>query len=163
MTIYLSYSYNGRKWFDYTIGDVITLPNVGDKVYFAARGNATNTQISSGARLTRRFVTTGTIAASGNIMSLVKNDPTGWDVQIGTRCFLNLFSSAGITSAPDLPGTKLANYCYQSMFSGCTQLRKVPSILPSTAGYTSMYYGMFSNCQLIEEAPEIMLSSSNYQ
>lgn len=36
-------SYDAQTWEDYTEKTVITLQNVGDKVYFAARGTSVNT------------------------------------------------------------------------------------------------------------------------
>ena len=159
-----SISYDGNIWQDYTEGDVITLANVGDKVYFAARGDTVNTQMSSGTRALRRFNMTGSVAASGNIMSLVKNDPTGWDVQIGVRCFYQLFyNSTSLTTAPELPGTKLNTHVYYQMFNGCSSLRTGPSILPCTTSYSNMYYYMFNQCSLLEKAPEIMLIENSAQ
>ena len=44
-----------------------------------------------------------------------------------------------------LPATILAEYCYVSMFGGCTSLTKVPK-LPATTLVDYCYNGMFNDC-----------------
>ena len=161
-TAYFAISYDGQTWQDYTEETVITLQNVGDKVYFAARGNSVNTQMSSGARYIRGFTTTGAIAASGNVMSLVKNDPIGWqNIQLGEYCFARLFYQNNITTAPELPATLLEHHCYQLTFGVNSKLKTPPTILPCTSCYSNMYHQMFYNCSNLETAPEIMLTTNN--
>ena len=51
----------------------------------------------------------------------------------------------GFTSAPELPATTLANYCYYYMFEGCTGLTSAP-ILPATTLTEGCYQYMFLRC-----------------
>ena len=50
-----------------------------------------------------------------------------------------------LTTAPSLPATTLANYCYSNMFSGCTSLTTAPS-LPATTLANGCYSNMFKGC-----------------
>jgi hypothetical protein len=51
----------------------------------------------------------------------------------------------GLTTAPELPATTLANSCYSHMFSGCTGLTTAPELPATTlAGYCYQY--MFRDC-----------------
>ena len=51
----------------------------------------------------------------------------------------------GLTTAPELPATSLAESCYSDMFSGCTGLTTAPE-LPATSLAESCYSDMFSGC-----------------
>jgi hypothetical protein len=53
-----------------------------------------------------------------------------------------MFSSSGITEAPDLPATTLANGCYFYMFNACKSLTKV-SDLPALSLMEYSYSNMF--------------------
>ena len=50
-----------------------------------------------------------------------------------------------LTTAPALPATALANYCYIDMFAGCTSLTTAPE-LSATDLAEGCYSGMFQNC-----------------
>ena len=50
-----------------------------------------------------------------------------------------------LTSAPNLPATTLADYCYNGMFQDCTNLTSAPD-LPATTLATECYYWMFNGC-----------------
>ena len=55
------------------------------------------------------------------------------------------YGCSSLTSAPELPATALAQYCYYSMFSDCTSLTTAPE-LPATTLATGCYSYMFQNC-----------------
>ena len=46
-----------------------------------------------------------------------------------------------LVSAPELPATTLANYCYQHMFNGCTNLNYIKAMFTTTPSdtYTSSW------------------------
>ena len=61
-------------------------------------------------------------------------------------CYEYMFSRCtGLTTAPALPATTLAQSCYQGMFYGCTKLTTAPA-LPATTLTTSCYDSMFMDC-----------------
>lgn len=69
--------------------------------------------------------------------------------------FIYLFDGCKVlTSAPDLPGTTLAEDCYYFMFQNCTSLKVAPA-LPATELANDCYCGMFYGCTSLETAPEL--------
>ena len=145
------YSTDGTNWSVFTPGTTtITLANVGNKVYF--RGD--NTTISESTNIYYRFVMSGKIAASGNIMSLL--DKTCKSRTISNKfCYYRMFyNCTSLTTAPVLPATTLANHCYFNMFYGCTSLTTAPA-LPATTLADYCYYRMFYNCTSLTTAPSL--------
>lgn len=61
-------------------------------------------------------------------------------------------------NAPELPTTKLANFCYDSMFKGCTSLTTAPEL--STSELANFYcYNMFKGCTSLKNKPALIESS----
>ena len=145
----LEYS-TGGAWATYTIGTEITLTSAGDYIKF--RGD--NSTFGTTATDYYQFVMSGTIGASGNVMSLV--DSTCKLLTIPCDfCFRSLFSACtSLTTAPSLPATTLASYCYRGMFYGCTGLTTAPA-LPATTLVTECYRSMFQNCTSLTSAPSL--------
>ena len=50
-----------------------------------------------------------------------------------------------LTTAPALPATTLAEYCYAQMFSGCSELTTAPTLPAETLAF-GCYNEMFSGC-----------------
>ena len=145
------YSTNGTNWSEFIPETTtITLANVGNKVYF--RGD--NTTVSESDSIYHKFVMSGKIAASGNIMSLL--DKTCQSTTISNAyCYLNMFQNCtSLTTAPALPATTLANNCYLYMFNGCTSLTTAPA-LPATVMANNCYLNMFQNCTSLTTAPAL--------
>ena len=94
------------------------------------------------------FRFTGQLAASGNVMSLVDYR------ELTPFCFSNLFFGAtGLMTAPELPATNLAPYCYHRMFAG-TSIASAPE-LPATALAKGCYLRMFAECPNLTTTPEL--------
>lgn len=83
----LETSEDGSSWSDYTVGGTLTLADVGDKVYMRAKNE--NSKFSKDGSNYYKFVMTGTIAASGNMQSLLKADCSRTDAP--SYCFGRLF------------------------------------------------------------------------
>lgn len=169
----------GQTWTPFVVGSTtITLPNIGDKVYFAA-GEGGNSTICSSEGY-NEFDMTGRIAASGDVTSLLDADSSSQTIQ-NSLCFVGLFSNctslttapklpstvlseacyaemfidcSSLVSAPELPATTLAANCYNSMFRGCTSLVLAPE-LPAMTLAPSCYYDMFAGCASLISAPEL--------
>ena len=140
---------NGSTWNDYTFGNTILLPNIGDNVMFRGINNSFSTSFDNYINC----IMVGTLAASGDITSLLNG--IGGDVELSACCFINLFKQCtSLTQAPSLPSTTLADYCYSEMFGGCTSLTQAPS-LPATTLASSCYSGMFRFCTLLTQAPSL--------
>ncbi len=115
----LEYSKDGLTWTAFEFGSTTVDLADGEKVYLCGD----NTSFSAGTSSNFfYFIMTGSIAASGNVMSLL--DKTCASTAIpSVNCFSKLFVGCTVlTSAPPLPATTLAKECYAAMFSGCTKL-----------------------------------------
>ena len=133
----LEYSTDGGvNWSDYPRNIRMTLANVGDKVGIRTKSDRN--------AIGYTFYLSGRIAASGNIMSLLKNDGD-LDTIPSNNCFIGLFEDCiALTSAPELPATTLTRNCYQYMFDGCTSLVNPPSELPALSVPFAAYGDMFA-------------------
>jgi hypothetical protein len=133
-------------WTPYTINTVLTLTNIGDCVQF----QNTLEELSKSTSNYVKFVMSGKIAATGNIMSMLN-----YIDECKTDCFANLFNGcSSLTTAPTLPATNLAQSCYEYMFYGCRSLTTAPT-LPATNLTKWCYQYMFSSCRSLTVAPEL--------
>ena len=142
-------STDGINWSIFTPGTTtITLANIGDKVYF--RGD--NTTVSESTSIYYKFVMSGKIAASGNIMSLL--DKTCQSTTISNNyCYCYMFNGCtSLTTAPTLLAATLAINCYRGMFIGCTSLTTAPA-LPAATLASSCYRDMFQDCTSLQVYP----------
>lgn len=148
----LEYKFNDGDWTAYTIGQNITLANVGDKVQMRAVATG-NSRMGIDFNNYHNFVMTGKIAASGNVQSVL--DQTMSRMDVPTYCYYYMFHSCtSLTQAPELPATTLADSCYSWMFSICTSLTQVPE-LPAKTLAKHCYFYMFSDCTSLTQAPEL--------
>ena len=150
----LEYSVNNSEWASVAIGTEI--PFGGAKGDLRLRGiNPKGTAIYWGSYSTITFTDpTVNVACTGDIRTLLDwRNYNIVDTQNARFCSLFLNCSV-LTSAPELPATTLANYCYQAMFNGCTNLTSAPE-LPATTLELECYRGMFQGCTSLTAAPEL--------
>ena len=96
------------------------------------------------------FAMTGSIAASGNAMSMLN-----FIDEVPANGFRYLFSGcSALTKAPELPATKLRNNSYLGMFDGCSNLKEAPD-LPAKTIPQCAYMLMFNYCTSLEKGPYI--------
>ena len=80
--------------------------------------------ISESWSIYKTFNITGSIAASGNIMSLLNFSDT-----LPDYAFLRLFNECTpLTSAPELPAATLTPWCYAQMFYACSKLNYIKAM-----------------------------------
>ena len=140
-------STDGINWTAYTFGTDINLA-AGDSVFF--KGNY-HGSIDNYAR----FVMSGKIRASGNIMTLTDGDNPTLSLAGKDFCFYRLFYNCeALISAPELPATTLAKGCYFDMFNTCTSLMNAPA-LPAETLAEECYVRMFQNCLSLTETPAL--------
>ena len=152
----LEYSNDLVEWteFDFRTQPTIELAKAGDKVYFRNADDGVAAGFSLSSHGYYAFNMSGSIAASGNIMSLIDKSCASTTIPCA-NCFYGLFENCtSLTSAPELPATTLAEYCYTAMFSGCTKLVTAPT-LPATTLSESCYHSMFEGCTKLAAAPEL--------
>ena len=80
--------------------------------------NTNNNQLSVNTNNYVRFIMTGTITAAGNIQSMLN-----YSTSCSDYCYYSMFRGcSSLTVAPELPATTLATGCYHSMFYDCKNL-----------------------------------------
>ena len=137
---------NSGEWFTWNTSVPISLA-YGDKLYLKSDDTK---PMAEGYNIYKYFVMTGQIYAYGNIMSLLNFSDTLPDF-----AFLRLFNECtALTSAPELPATKLSEACYYGMFYGCTTLETVHE-LPATKLKDSCYFDMFNGCTSLTTTPAL--------
>jgi hypothetical protein len=158
----LEYSTDTSDWMNMDTTTIITLENIGDKVYIRGVLIDNNSNVSGETGCTQ-FKMTGKISASGNCNSIWnKNDIKS---QLKEYCGWKMFyNCTSLTSAPDLPSEELSTGCYLAMFSGCTSLSIAPKFLATKTAVRccqSMFYG----CTSLLSAPELpnSLSTGSYR
>ena len=144
-------------WEKYTAGDVITLANRNDKVYF--RGSRSQQDFDNYIQ----FNITGKLSACGNINSLLSHDEsiyknitdyTTFETANGQTFYRLFFNQTSLydVSSLKLSTNKLSITCYGDMFFGCTSLINAPE-LPATILSDGCYMSMFCNCTSLNQAP----------
>ena len=80
-------------------------------------------------------------------------------------CYYGMFEMCyNLVNAPALPAETLAVQCYDNMFNGCKNLKTAPTLSATTLA-SQCYHSMFSNCTNLESAPELpatVLASNCY-
>ena len=138
------------EWQNYTLGTTINLANIDDWVEM--RNLGLQTTLNNTSSDYHQFVMTGKISASGNIQYLL--DKTGELLSVTGYCYYQLFyGCTSLTTAPKLPATTLADWCYAAMFRN-TSITTAPA-LPATTLTYACYNGMFMDCASLTTAPAL--------
>ena len=150
----LEYSVNDGAWKTLVADEEI--PFGGDNGTLRLRGtnNSKGTATTTTIRSTIEFGKNTEVACEGDIRTLI-DYKTYKTVETNNALFCYLFAGCEVlTSAPDLPATKLADYCYCGMFHSCTKLQTAPK-LSATKLASGCYQSMFVGCSELQEAPEL--------
>ena len=141
----IGYSKDGATFTKWNAGENVTL-NAGEYIYVHNKTEI----LSKDSRCKLWFVMSGSIAASGNVMSMLD-----FAEEVPTYGFYSLFGGcSALTSAPELPAKTISNNSYQRMFSGCSNLKEAPD-LPATSVPEHAYSMMFNACTSLEKGPYI--------
>ena len=158
----LQYSVNNGKWENVVVDKEVTFGGTNGNLRLRGtnhKGTADGFDWYSTITFTDPTVD---VACTGDIRTLLD-----WRiyniVETNNAMFCSLFNGCSVlTSAPELPATKLAEDCYYQMFSGCTNLTAAPE-LPATTLENSCYRGMFWSCTKLTSAPELPATTlANY-
>ena len=142
----LEYSVNGGNWTPVVAYEEVNFG--GDNGTLRLRGK-NHSGTSSENCIARSFITftkeNVPVACTGDIRTLLD-----WEkyktVNTENARFYGLFKDCkALTSAPELPATKLASKCYSYMFKGCTNLKTAPALPAETLVYYC-YHIMFQDC-----------------
>ena len=154
----LEYSVNNGDWATVEAGTKV--PFGGDKGDLRLRGTNTNGTADGQTLISTIEFTEANVnvACTGDIRTLL--DWRNYNkVETGNARFCGLFYNCSVlTSAPELPATKLADFCYSQMFSNCTNLVSAP-VLPATTLADFCYYYMFNNCKKLSTVTMLAIES----
>lgn len=156
-TTSLQYSLDGRSWSTFDYNTTISLAT-GESAY--VRG--VNEAMAYNSTSYNYFVMTGSVEASGNVMSLIYGSRCDKFFVINSRyCFCRLFyNCTSLVTPPELPATTLNNIgIYFQAFQGCTSLTSVPD-LPALDLPQNSYYMMFAGCTSLTSAPTLPATSA---
>ena len=151
---YLDIMETFEKWKVWT-GSKIDAFNIGtpDDPQYCIAVRGMNNYITNHSFHHRWTITGSNVECEGNIMSLINWERVSMYSIMGiyrTGCFAYMFSGCtALTTAPELPATKLSDYCYAQMFQDCTNLTGIPA-LPAITLANQCYAGMFSGCTRIK-------------
>ena len=155
---YFEYSVGGGKWtkFTSTISDENAVAFGGANGNLRLRGKSSKgTSTKTQCYSTIKFTTSNSpVQCTGDIRTLIdyKNYAT---TSTNDASFISLFKdNTQLTSAPELPATTLADYCYSKMFLRCTSRASAP-VLPATTLANGCYLAMFNGCSALTTAPEL--------
>lgn len=150
----LEYSVNNGDWA--TVEADTEVPFGGENGDLRLRGTNPNGTAKDWYKTSTITFTDPTVdvACTGDIRTLLD-----WRiyniVETNNARFCYLFNGCSVlTSAPELPATTLADYCYQRMFEGCTSLKTAP-ILPAENLARKCYSDMFDGCTSLVKAPAL--------
>ena len=151
----LQYSVNNGDWNDVVADKVVEFG--GDKGDLRLRGkdNLSGTAGSNSiAYSTITFGKTVDVACTGDIRTLLDYENYENVATESARFSYLFYNCTQLTSAPNLPATKLADRCYSNMFYGCINLKTVPT-LPAMKMFSGGYRSMFQGCTSLENAPDL--------
>ena len=153
---YFEYSVGGGEWtqFKTTVDNIKFGGTLGS---LRLRGKSSKgTALNSGSGCSRiKFTTANSpVDCTGDIRTLIDYENYA-DVSTADAKFCSLFyQNTELRTAPKLPATTLANYCYREMFTYCTALTTAPE-LPAKTLAELCYCLMFSGCTALTTAPAL--------
>ena len=151
----LQYSVGDGAWTKLTAGTKIAFGGQGKDLRLRGQ-SSTGTAVGPYSNFsTIRFENKEVpVACTGDIRTLVDYLNYSNASTVDAR-FCNLFSECiQLTSAPELPATTLAEYCYSGMFTYCIRLTEAPA-LPATTLAKECYSNMFAGCTSLTTAPAL--------
>ena len=153
-----------NEYFEYSVGDgewtrfTTTVENIsfgGSHGNLRLRGKSSKgTALNQDNASSRIIFTTenSPVDCTGDIRTLIDYENYANANTTNAR-FRNLFNqNKELSTAPALPATTLAEYCYYKMFYGCTALTTAPA-LPAETLAIGCYQGMFFGCTALTTAP----------
>ena len=161
----LQYSVNNGKWQNVVVDKEVTFGGTNSTL----RLRGTNINGTAYHYIKKYSTITFTdknvkVACTGDIRTLLN-----WKyydtVDTQNARFCNLFDGCSVlTSAPELPATKLADYCYYGMFFCCTSLTAAPELKATTLAvrcYSSMFEGCTKLSTVTMLAPSDQITSAS--
>ena len=148
---YFEYSVGGSAWTKF-YGTVSNVAFGGSNGDLRLRGKSSKGTAEGELFYSNISFTTDNVPVycTGDIRTLIDYEAYQ-TVSTENARFCNLFYiNSVLVTAPELPATTLADYCYLGMFQGCTSLTSAP-VLPAETLKTECYEVMFAGCTNLSE------------
>ena len=149
----LEYSLNGGEWNEVKANTEIAFGGLNSTLRLRGTNpNGTAESFSDYSTIT--FTDASEVTCKGDIRTLLdyRNYATAATNQAR---FCYLFKNCkALTTAPYLPATVLADYCYYGMFDMCENLVNAPA-LPAETLAPACYNTMFLSCTKLKTAPQL--------
>ena len=161
----IQYSTNGESFNKYTTASEISI-GIGEKVYFKWSDVLSTSNNQNKVNSTVKYKVYGELKQGNESYAYYKmfiNETNLIDASklklpatiLAEWCYSSMFSGcSSLTTAPELPATVLGQSCYSNMFTNCRSLTTAPS-LPATTLKTDCYNCMFQGCTSLTTAPEL--------
>ena len=156
LQVNFEYSVNGAEWSQLTLDESIAFGGTAGDLRLRAKSQF-GTAFQNEYSLCFYKISFGNdtpVECTGDIRTLVdwENYATA-STEMARFC--RLFEGCtALTTAPELPATTLAKYCYEGMFYDCYALTTAPE-LPAITLAEHCYECMFSSCASLTTAPEL--------
>ena len=160
---YFEYSVGGSAWTKF-YGTVSNVAFGGSNGDLRLRGKSSKGTAEEERRYSIISFTTDNVPVycTGDIRTLIDYEAYQ-TVSTENARFCNLFYiNSVLVTAPELPATTLADYCYLGMFQGCTSLTSAP-VLPAETLKTECYEVMFAGCTNLSEVTMLAKDVSAYK
>jgi len=152
----IEYSTDANTWTEWDGSSSTAISSGTGNVLYLRGKNNTHISGTTSSSIYSSFVftTTGTIACTGDIRTLLDYENPE-NTTMDNYCYYFMFKNCtALTTIPALPATTLVANCYNSMFGGCTSLTNAPA-LPATTLADYCYQNMFYNCTSLTVAPAL--------
>ncbi len=153
----IEYSVNGGEWLELGSKTITFGGEYGD-VRLRGKSAWGTTKITDKGMFessTFSFNSKKSVSCSGDIRTLIDYENYSTTDCSQSRFRQLFWCCYSLTSAPDLPATTLADWCYYEMFGNCRSLTSAPGILPATSLVKRCYMEMFYGCSSLTTAPEL--------
>ena len=152
----LEYSTDTSTWSTWDGTTTLSSATIGSDNVLYLRGTG-NTKITGDSENYKWVLTGSDISCIGNIENLLDyaTVQSGSHPTMANYCYRSMFNGCtSLAKAPALPATTLADYCYAFMFADCISLTNAPA-LPATTLADECYHGMFNGCASLVKAPTL--------
>ena len=156
LQVNFEYSVNGAEWSLATVDEAIAFGGIAGDLRLRAKSSLGTAYKDDYKACFYRIIfgNATPVECTGDIRTLVDWENYAKASTAEARFCCLFYGCTALTTAPELPATTLAEYCYESMFYDCYALTTAPE-LPAITLAEHCYECMFYNCAYLTTAPEL--------
>ena len=156
LQVNFEYSVNGAEWSLATVDEAIAFGGTAGDLRLRAKSSLGTAYKDDYKACWYRIIfgNATPVECTGDIRTLVDWENYATASTAEARFCQLFYYCTALTTAPELPATTLAEYCYEGMFYDCYALTTAPE-LPATTLAEHCYECMFHSCASLTTAPEL--------